>query len=120
VFRLLSNTFLSLLLVGTLLWGGCVSCERFFMLPQLKTDCCKAGKCERTQGKIPVQRECNKQPMDSPGEHPVVPQMNATLSDLDSFVLVAARVELGPVGEIAAAPEHSPPDLLLLFSTFLI
>ncbi len=92
------------------------------MLLQMKTDCCKAGKCERTQGKTPVQRECKKQPMDSPGVHPVVPQMDATPSDLDSFAMVTARLELGlgAVRELTAAPEHSPPDLLVLFSTFLI
>ena len=31
--RILSNSFCSLVLLVSYLWGGCVSCEQFFMLP---------------------------------------------------------------------------------------
>jgi len=46
VYRALTNSFFSLLLLASLLWGGCVSCEQFFMFS--KTDCCHKDKCGTT------------------------------------------------------------------------
>ena len=41
-----SNSCWSLLLVMSYLWGGCISCQQFFMLPGSKGPCCEARRCK--------------------------------------------------------------------------
>lgn len=39
----------SLLVAATMMFGGCLSCENFFMSPLTKKSCCdESGKCKRT------------------------------------------------------------------------
>src|SRR4030095_2022420 len=61
--RTIANSLLSLLVVATFMWGGCVSCEQYFMFPgKQQPSCCnKSGQCERP-GKTPTKPEkqdCN-------------------------------------------------------------
>ncbi|MEP7354919.1 MAG: hypothetical protein ABI824_16955 [Acidobacteriota bacterium] len=46
--RPILNIVCSLLLMATYMWGGCVSCKQFFMLPGAKDDCCQHGKCKKS------------------------------------------------------------------------
>jgi hypothetical protein len=119
VFRAVSNLLLSLLMVATLLWGGCVSCSRFFMFPSAKSDCCNKGKCERPTNSAP-QKECNRMPLGLQGATHVHAEL--------ALVAVAETVDVvqppAPVRfaakQDALLVEHSPPDLNVLNATFLI
>src|SRR3954454_6501028 len=118
--RALANTLLSLLLLTTLMWGGCVSCEQFFMWSGAKGCCAPNGHCKTR--KTPV------------GDHEGASCKQLAFDHHKSFDL---QISL-PVSEYRPAPvvtpdfagfaRHdtatwagpSPPDLQLLHSTFLI
>lgn len=121
VLRAVSTSFLSLLLLVTLMWGGCISCPQFFMAPKTEKSCCdETGKCKR-QKESPVQKECQRMPLEPPsigGSHHAVAIATlprAVLEVLPLPVIVSDRTqrELLPL-------EHSPPDLQVLNVTFLI
>ena len=119
VLRAVSNLLLSLLMVATLLWGGCVSCSRFFMFPSAKSDCCNKGQCERPTKNAP-QKECNRMPLGLQGATHVH-------ADLAVVSLVATVDVVQPPAPARFAVtrdtvilEHSPPDLNVLNATFLI
>jgi hypothetical protein len=47
MFWRVANVLMSLLLVATLLWGGCVACPQCFRVPLTKNTCCDpAGHCK--------------------------------------------------------------------------
>jgi len=118
VLRAICNIALSLLLVITLLWGGCIACEQFFMFPGTKSECCnKAGQCERP-GKSQPKTDCNRMPLalqsgSSPdiAPSPVVPTMVAVEPPAVTFFHFSV---------IEMVREHSPPDLQALNATFLM
>ena len=57
VLRAVSSSFLSLLLLVTLMWGGCISCPQFFMVPKAEKSCCdEAGKCKRQRRRLLYKR----------------------------------------------------------------
>src|SRR3954447_19499603 len=64
--RALSSSFFSLLLLVTLMWGGCISCPQFFMFPKAaKKSCCDGtGKCNRQNRESPLKRECKRMPLE--------------------------------------------------------
>src|SRR3954471_17011852 len=63
VLRSIIQSLLSLLVITTFLWGGCVSCEQYFMFPGKHQPCCnKSGQCERP-GKN-SQQDCNRLPFE--------------------------------------------------------
>jgi hypothetical protein len=125
VLRTIGNSLLSLLMMATFMWGGCVSCEQYFMFPgkQQQQSCCnKSGQCERP-GKTspkPEKQDCNRLPLGrSEIAHPVpVPVV------LSAIVAVVAQPLSFPVRFRVAALEvlldPSPPDLQALNATFLI
>jgi hypothetical protein len=117
--RALANSLLSLLLAATLLWGGCISCEQYFMVKGSK-DCCNPdGHCKtKNPVKGSVDRECKQIAFD-----------HQKSIDLHVDLPVVAILTIEPLGlEIStlqpsyeARPvDTSPPDLQLLHSTFLI
>jgi hypothetical protein len=117
--RALASSLLSLLLLTTLLWGGCISCEQFFMWPGVKGCCGANGQCKREKSQ-PSQtgRECKQIAF----EH----QKSVDLH-FDVRVLAVATFDLLPhvaeplTGWSGVSPvEPSPPDLQALHSTFLI
>src|SRR5258706_1508074 len=75
VSRAVSNSMLAALMVVTYLWGGCISCDQFFMFPQAKSDCCKKDVCERPSKGAPSKTSpisCEKMPLDHrTGANPV-------------------------------------------------
>lgn len=116
---------LSLLMVATLLWGGCISCPQFFMFPtadKAEKSCCqKNGQCERPTKTAPS-KECKRialEPQTFASAHAplavvedVVPNNMVVLPVLNS-----SSTELHPEAPIS---DHSPPDLNVLNSTFII
>jgi|SRR5688500_9659728 hypothetical protein len=121
VLRAIFNSFVSLLVLATLMWGGCISCPEFFMATNAEKGCCdEAGKCKR-QKESPVQKECQRMPLEPPsmgGAHHAVavaalPTTVLEVLPLPIVVADSKHRELLPV-------EHSPPDLHILNVTFLI
>ena len=119
MYRTLTSSVLSALVVVTLLWGGCISCPQFFMFPTAAKSCCnKDGKCERPTKTAPV-KECKRMPFGPQG------------SSMAHNELAVAIVEVAPVMAVLVGPsmavyrdpatvEHSPPDLNVLHAIFLI
>ncbi len=119
----------SSLLIGimtlTAMWGGCVSCPQFFMLPGADSakDCCeKDGRCKRdSETQQETRKECHQLPLDvqeSGAHHSQLASTPAvepvTASDL------ATIMRLGPARLEASPHDHSPPDFQSLYATFLI
>jgi len=119
VLKSFTASLFSLLLIGTFLWGGCISCEKYFMWPDAKSCCAPDGHCKRTSApqKQSAGRECK-------------------LIAFDKQKQVEIHIDLPPA---AAAPIHaprpvepyapwrgpipnnpSPPNFQALHSTFLI
>jgi hypothetical protein len=118
-----ANLLLSLLLVATLLWGGCVACPQFFQTPIAKKSCCDpAGHCRRTKTDPSQQKPCQFQQLELQQKvkppvpliaviHPVLPSSIGSLQ-LQQLVRVT-EIELGSLPESL----HHKQALL---STFLI
>ena len=125
------HTLSLFLVLATYLWGGCVSCKQFFMLPGAADDCCQHGKCKRTSPESSsqrsrseqVQRECLTMPF---AHHPQDDGAIAIVFvDLPADAIPAAelltsdcrhsqqRVYFDPVAD-------SPPDLVVQTASFLI
>jgi hypothetical protein len=119
VLRATSNLLLSALMMATLLWGGCVSCPQYFMFPTAKKDCCKSGHCERSESqKGTPGRECNRMAFGVHGfveVHAELPTAIIPANDLVRPVIVVSTAAMTP--ELV---EHSPPELQVLNSLFLI
>lgn len=118
--RAFASSLVSLLLVTTLFWGGCISCEEYFMWPGAKTCCSPDGHCKTK--KAPAQqnagRECKQIAFDHQKsiDHHI---------DLPVIGGVAVDVSIPAVEAFAHWPgtvpiEPSPPDRQVLHSTFLI
>src|SRR5262249_39163713 len=118
VLRAASNLFLCLLLATTLIWGGCISCEQYFMLGAAK-DCCNPhGHCKKkSTGNTSISRDCSQIAF----EHQ---------NGIDSHIAPAVSVGLIELPLPTVSPlqrvhwtvpmDSSPPDLQLLHSTFRI
>jgi hypothetical protein len=117
--RAISNLLLSALMMATLLWGGCVSCPQYFMFPSAKKDCCKSGHCERSKSqKSAPGRECNRMAF---GVHGFV-ELHAELPTavIPASDLVRPAILFSPAVMMPELVEHSPPELQVLNSLFLI
>ena len=117
--RALPSSFLSLLVVTTLIWGGCISCEQYFMWPGARGCCAPDGHCKT---KTPTQqnsgRECKQIAFDhqkSIDLHIDLPVVAVVAFDLAPRTVepLAAMHSTNPI-------EASPPDLQVLHSIFLI
>src|SRR4051812_9726847 len=120
--KALASSFLSLLMLATFLWGGCISCPQFFMFSgKTEKGCCKKnGRCERTSKNTPL-KECRRMPLE--------PQVNSFgHGDIALAAITTDGAVVSPQAEVSATTPyseiplftHSPPDLTLLYSTFLI
>lgn len=110
---------LSLLLLITLVWGGCISCSQFYMFPRAKKDCCNSGRCDRSQApkQIPI-RECKRMPLTQAVSADLAAEAPAAIISLVYLPRPAISLLRSPVP--VAAVDHSPPELHLLNSTFRI
>ena len=118
--RAFASSLLSLLLLATFVWGGCISCEQYFMWPSDKSCCSPDGHCKTK--KAPVKqdpgRECKQMAFDHQKaiDHHI---------DLPVIAVVAVDVPIHIVEAFAQghgidAIEPSPPDRQILHSIFLI
>jgi hypothetical protein len=118
--RALANTLLSLLLLTTLMWGGCVSCEQFFMWPGAKGCCSHDGRCKtkKTPGGERDGAACKQIAFDHHNgfDH----QVSLPVSDYRLEPLTASVPDRLARWSTAVSAGPSPPDLQLLHSTFLI
>ncbi|HKD08982.1 MAG TPA: hypothetical protein VKB79_23970 [Bryobacteraceae bacterium] len=119
MFRAIYSSLLSFLLVATLLGGGCISCEQYFMLGKPHGCCDRDGRCKtkaptrNTQG-----RNCNQIAFD----HQKTIDLHV---DLRAAVFArinppAPRVVAFSVRDKGTRIEPSPPNLQILHSVFLI
>jgi hypothetical protein len=123
VLRSIASSALSVLVVATFLWGGCISCEQFFMFPGKQQQCCnKSGQCERP-GKSspkPQTQDCNRLPLDRGGNAHVVPPPALLRADITADIAHRCLPALFRVTAFDVLLDPSPPDLQALNATFLI
>jgi hypothetical protein len=118
--RAFASSLLSLLLIATLFWGGCISCEQYFMWPGAKGCCAPDGHCKTKKAptKQDPARECKQIAFD---------HQKSMDHHIDLPAIAAVAVEL-PIRTVETVEhwhgtnpiEPSPPDLQILHSTFLI
>jgi hypothetical protein len=117
--RALSSSLLSLLLVTTLLWGGCISCEQYFMFGQSHGCCSPDGHCKR---KAPVKnspaRDCKQLAFDHQKGFDI--HFDLPVIAVERIALPVRNVELLSRWRDALPFDPSPPDLQVLHSIFLI
>ena len=118
--RALANSLLSLLMLATLVWGGCISCDEYFMWPGAKSCCAPNGRCKtkKTPAKQVPGRECTQIAFDhhKTTDHQVaLPAVGAV-----EMIVPLHAVESMERWQIVSLVEPSPPDLQVLNSTFLI
>jgi hypothetical protein len=115
----LSSSLLSLLLVTTLLWGGCISCEQYFMFGQSHGCCNPDGHCKR---KAPVKnsqaRDCKQITFDH--QKGIELHFNLPVVVAERIALPLRNIELLPRWRNAFPLDPSPPGLQVLHSVFLI
>ena len=126
-----SNSFWSLLLVVSYLWGGCVSCEQFFMWPGSKGHCCETRRCknpaknstDRSESQA-TQRDCQTMPLerssaghssDFAASHSTIAVSAGPTADLIDLTYGQAKAII----EIDFTA-GSPPDIPLTNSALLI
>lgn len=117
--RVFANLLLSLLLLATLTWGGCISCEQYFMWPGVKGCCNPNGHCKtKTPRHSHAVQNCEQIAFDhhkSIDFHVDLPVIHVAASD--------APPQTGELSVIPFYPRWvapSPPDLQILHSSFLI
>jgi hypothetical protein len=120
VLRAISSSLISLLLVATMLWGGCVSCPQFFMFPKVEKSCCnKAGQCERPSKSAPA-KECKRMPFEFQG-YSVHVEWAVSILTTDRLGLIPPAIHVVLVNHFETSElAPSPPDLNVVNSTFLI
>jgi len=121
VFRSICSSALTLVLTAAFLWGGCISCPQFFMFPKAAKNCCKkSGECERPTKNAPV-NECRKMPLETQGL--MSAHAESAVAILKGETVLAAPVvnaRYDTARDDAPQVEHSPPDLTIVHSSFLI
>jgi hypothetical protein len=119
VLRRIASSFLSLWLLTTLMWGGCVSCEQYFMWPGAKSCCAPDGHCKT---KAPTQENAGRECKQIAFDHQKSFDLQVDLPVVASvyFLLPPQPVENLSCRLVENPLESSPPDLQALHSTFLI
>jgi|SRR5689334_3821476 hypothetical protein len=126
VLRAFTSSLLSLLLIATVTWGGCISCKQYFMLPGAKDCCSGKGHCKSkpvkqnsaTETKQNSGPECKQIAFGSQKSFALHVDFSAT-TDMRVGVPVPTAGILAPRADVSLI-EPSPPDLQVLHSTFLI
>ena len=91
------------------------------MFPTAEKGCCnKAGKCERPEKTAPA-KECKRMPLELQGFASAHADLAAAVITTDILPFAPIRYAPRPGTQLETpAVEHSPPDLTVLHSTFLI
>jgi hypothetical protein len=119
VYRAFASSLLSLLLVLTLVWGGCLSCEQYFMWSSTKGCCSANGHCKtKSRSTSPSGRECKQIAFEQQKSLQVQ-------ADLPVIAVLPGQPFLPPVSVRDDRPSQdsidpSPPDRQALHATFLI
>jgi hypothetical protein len=116
--RAFASALLSLLLLTTLVWGGCISCDQYFMWPGAKSCCSPDGHCKTKTSPESSKCDCTQIAFD---------QDKSLDFSIDLPVIAVVKIEL-PTRAVdplerwrgATSIEPSPPDLQILNSTFLV
>lgn len=112
-----ANSLLTLVLLASYLWGGCVSCEQYFMLPSAR-HCCEAGKCKTPKVPTQQQKDCERLALNHVPEAHSHSEISAALATTPAlFVLAPAPVRWLPAADFVIP---SPPDLPVLHASLLI
>jgi hypothetical protein len=119
--RTFVSATLSMLMLATLFWGGCVSCEQFFMVGSNAKKCCAPdGHCKRRSD--PTKSDLSKECKQLAVEH-------SNFLDLSFAPPPSGQIGFAIAEPMAEQPgfvwafdsvEPSPPDFQALNSTFLI
>lgn len=116
--RTLSNWLLSLLLVATLIGGGCLACEQYFMFGQSHGCCNPDGHCK---SKVPTKNGSGRDCKQIAFDHQKGIDLHVDLPVVtESIVLPVRSVELSQRWWDTLPFDPSPPDFQILHSTFLI
>ena len=112
---------LSLLMLITMLRGGCVSCEQIFMVGSDATKCCAPdGHCKRRSEptKSDISKECKQLAVEHSNflEHSFAPPPIG----LFALVMAESMDEQSGFAWVFDSGEPSPPDFQALHSTFPI
>lgn len=118
LFRAVSSAIICGLLVATLIWGGCISCDQFFMFSGSHNCCNPDGHCKKEPGKNSSGRECKQIAFD---------HQKAFDLHFDLPVVAVVKIELPIAASETSHYSHrpalidsSPPDLQIVNSVFLI
>lgn len=138
--RALISSVCSLLLLATTMWGGCVSCDQFFMWRSTASSCCSpSGHCKSKtrhskgvlsafHSKAPVktappakpqaQRDCKQLAFE---RHSAIDHQLTlvALNENSNVIPISPARSLSTEFELQSL-DPSPPDPQALFSTFLI
>jgi hypothetical protein len=127
--RVFLNALSSFLLVASYLWGGCVSCEQFFMLPGSKGNCCEKRRCKNPANKSSdrsgpqtAQQDCQTMPLErswSANLHNDLAAPLAALAVPAADIIDLTHSDARAVTEFDFAA-GSPPDIPLTNSALLI
>ena len=112
---------LPLLVLTTLLWGGCISCEQFFMVGSGAKKCCSPdGHCKRPSEptKSDLSKECKQ--LDVVHSNSLEPVFAPPPTWQCALVITQPMAEQIGFAWVFDSVEPSPPDLQSLHSTFLI
>jgi hypothetical protein len=107
-------------MLATLVWGGCISCDEYFMWPGVKSCCMPNGHCKTKTPTSPQKpnRECkqiafdHQKTLDHTIDLPVIAVVNIDVA-FPTLQTPGGWQDLVPV-------EPSPPDPQALHSVFLI
>ena len=118
--RAFTNSLLSMLMLATLVWGGCISCSEYFMWPSAKSCCSPNGRCKTKTPSSPQEssRECKQIAFDHQktiDHHVELPMVAAVTIDLPYRAIASWER-----WQSAVPVDPSPPDLEVLHSIFLI
>ena len=128
--RSIAHTFFTLLLTISYLWGGCISCEQFFMRPGSKSDCCKARPCSKAPVKpvhgskpLPAPQDCQTMPLDRYQGTQTHSEIGATWLPVPAIPgtdLFLSSFTQPRAARDAEAIADSPPDLYILNASLLL
>jgi len=128
VYSAFSNSCWSLLLVVSYLWGGCISCQQFFMLPGSKGHCCEqrcknpAKKTSDSAGSHTTPRDCQTMPLERSSAAYSHSDLAAPLADISlpaTDLIELARSHASAAIEFDPSA-GSPPDIPVMGAALLL
>jgi len=127
MYNAFANSCWSILLVVSYLWGGCISCQQFFMLTESKGHCCEQQRCKNPAkkstdraGSQTTPQDCQTMPLERTSAAHSHSDIAARLADIS--VPVTNVIELARSHARAAIEFNpaAPPDIPVIDSALLI